>query len=311
MNSTPTTEERIWTILSHLSALSFGMGIVLPIVGWSDQRRKSSYASFQCLQALGYQSLGFTVWVLAYLLALVMVLTFVVVMSFQAEQAGKDFNPFSGPGTTTIFVLFFGLLALYCIVPIVAAIACATGKDFRYPFLGNRLARYLEYDAARTAEERAWLNEDHELRWVAAAGHFSILILIWGMLAPFTTWMLQGKRSLFLKFQSIQTLIFQAFTTVLYGVGAMFYVFGLLFLLMAMASVGVSNFDSLGIMTIVVFGASLLIAFALILSVPLLHLLGQWAGFRILKGEEYRYPLIGRLVQKWLSKNSTVEETPL
>src|SRR5512141_2017118 len=47
MNTTPTTEDRIWAIISHLSSLALGMGIVLPIVGWLDQRRKSNYAAFQ------------------------------------------------------------------------------------------------------------------------------------------------------------------------------------------------------------------------------------------------------------------------
>jgi uncharacterized Tic20 family protein len=309
MNNTPTTEERIWAVFSHLAALSFGMGILLPIVGWSDQRRKSNYASFQCLQALGYQSLGFTIWALAYLIALILVLIALVVMSFQAEQAGTDFNPFLGPGMTAIFVVLFGLFALYCIVPMVAAVACALGKNFHYPFLGKRLARYLEYGPVQKSEEQAWLHEDHEFRWVTAMGHFSILILFWGMLAPLTTWILQGKQNLFLTFQSMQALVYQALTTILYGVGAFFYVFGFLLLVISMGTFGAPGFNSSpGIITIVIFGVCLLIAFALLLSVPLLHILGQWAGFRILKGEDYRYPLIGRLVQRWLSKNSAVEE---
>jgi uncharacterized membrane protein len=48
----------------------------------------------------------------------------------------------------------------------------------------------------------------------------------------------------------------------------------------------------------------------IMLFVPLLHIMGQWAGYRILKGDEYRYPVVGRLVEKWVSKNtkSTEEE---
>ena len=70
MKTTPSTEERVWAVLSHLSAIALGMGIVLPVIGWSEQRRKSKYASFQCLQALGYQSLGYTVWILVTLVVL-------------------------------------------------------------------------------------------------------------------------------------------------------------------------------------------------------------------------------------------------
>src|SRR5512142_3008429 len=80
MNTTPNTEDRIWSILSHLSSLAFGMGIVLPIIGWSDQRRKSNYASFQSLQALGYQSLGFTIWILSYLVIVILAIVVLLVM---------------------------------------------------------------------------------------------------------------------------------------------------------------------------------------------------------------------------------------
>src|SRR5688572_10223658 len=80
MNNMPSTEDRIWTVLSHLSAVTFGMGILLPVIGWAEQRRKSNYASFQCLQALGYQSLGYTVWflfsgILAIIFAIIMLPT--------------------------------------------------------------------------------------------------------------------------------------------------------------------------------------------------------------------------------------------
>jgi len=307
MNTTPTTEDRVWASLSHLSSLAFGMGILLPIIGWSDRRRKSNYSSFQSLQALGYQSLGFTIWILSYLVVFIVVLIILVAMSFQAEKAGKSYDPFFGPGAILLFGMVFVFFAIYFLLPIIAAVACAFGKDFRYPIMGDRLARYLEFDPARKSEEQMWLNEDHEFRWVAAMGHFSILIMLWGMLAPLTTWILYGKRSLFLKFQAIQTLVYQAGTTLLYFAGGFIYLFGFLLLFVGAGMIGERNFNSpAGIFGIVVFGLSLLISFVLILIVPLLHILGQWAGYRVLKGDDYHYPLIGKLVERWI-----VNQTPL
>jgi uncharacterized Tic20 family protein len=307
MNTLLTTEERIWAVLSHLSSLAFGMGILLPIIGWSDQRRKSNYSSFQSLQALGYQSLGFTIWILSYLIVFMAALIVLVVMSFQAENTGKSFNPFFGPGAILLFGVVFGFFAIYFVLPIIAAVACAFGKDFRYPIMGDRLARYLEYEPAQRADEQAWLNEDHEFRWAAAMGHFSILIMLWGMLAPLTTWILYGKRNLFLKFQSIQTLVYHVGTTILYFVGGFIYLFGFLLLIVGTGMIGEGNFNSTaGIFGIIVFGLSLLISFVLILLVPLLHILGQWAGYRVLKGDNYRYPLIGKLIENWI-----VNKTPL
>jgi uncharacterized Tic20 family protein len=244
MNTSLTTEERIWAVLSHLSSLAFGMGILLPIIGWSDQRRKSNYSSIQSLQALGYQSLGFTIWILSYLIIFIAALIVLVVMSFQAENTGKGFNSFFGPGAIFLFGIVFGFFAIYFVLPIIAAVACAFGKDFRYPIMGDRLARYLEYESAQRADEQAWLNEDHEFRWVAAMGHFSILIILWGMLAPLTAWILYGKHSLFLKFQAVQTLVYQAGTTILYFVGGFIYLFGFLLLIVGTGVIGEPSFNS-------------------------------------------------------------------
>jgi uncharacterized Tic20 family protein len=307
MHTTPSTEDRIWAVLAHLSALSFGMGILLPVVGWSDQRRKSNYASFQCLQALGYQSVGFTVWALSYLV--IVILGSILLLATLTPNNQSNPNALQSPAMIIFFIILFGFFALYLILPVIAAIACALGREFRYPMLGDRLALYLDFSPAQSVEERAWLNEDREFRWVAAMGHFSILIVIWGMLAPLTAWILQGKNSLFLKFQSIQTLVYQGIATILYFVGLFLYLFGLLLLVASMGALGGSDLNSfIGMIGIVLLAIFLLISIVLILSVPLLHILGQWAGYRVLKGENYRYPLIGKLVERWSFKHSTIEE---
>jgi uncharacterized Tic20 family protein len=171
--------------------------------------------------------------------------------------------------------------------------------------LGNRLARYLSYDPSQKSEEPVWLCEDHEFRWVAAAGHFSILVLLWGMLAPLTAWMLYGKRSLFLKFQSIQTLVYQAGATALLAAGAFLYGIGLLALIVAIGGIGQPGISSSpGIVGVAISGILLLLGTLILLFVPLLHILGQWAGYRVLKGDPYCYPLIGRLVDRWITKTS-------
>jgi uncharacterized Tic20 family protein len=308
MNTTPTTEDRIWAVLAHLSALSLGMGILLPVVGWSDQRRKSNYASFQCLQALGYQSVGFTVWALSYLV--LMILSAIgLLVNLEPDQVSA--TPLS-PGVIVFLLITFGGFAVYFILPIIAAIACALGQDFRYPVLGNRLAGYLNFVPAKEQHAEAWLNEEREIRWVAAMGHFSVLIIIWGMLAPLAAWILQGKNSHFLRFQSIQTIVYQVCTTVIYFVGSFLYLFGLLLLVANMGILGGSDVNtSMGTISMIVLGILVLISALLILAVPLLHILGQWAGYRVLKGDDYRYPLIGRLVQNWSSKHSTLEERHL
>jgi uncharacterized Tic20 family protein len=76
---------------------------------------------------------------------------------------------------------------------------------------------------------------------------------------------------------------------------------------------GIGQFQdtsSPGILSILVFGVLLLCGGVIILIIPLLHILGQWAGYRILKGDHYRYPLVGRLVEKRISKQPGREEKP-
>jgi len=302
MKNLPTTEERVWAVLSHLSAIALGMGILLPIIGWSEQRRKSKYASFQCLQALGYQSLGYTVWLLSYLLLIV---AFVVVMLFSSStlvNSGSSLNSFTRIWTTIFLIIIFGMLGLYLLLPVIAAIACALGKDFHYPMMGKRLAHYLDYDL----HDHDWLNEDHEDHWIAAMGHFSVIIALWGMLAPLTAWILQGKRSLFLKFQSIQTLVYQVFVTVLFFGGIFVYMVGALVLLSVVGLNGSASINtSAGMTGLIIFLVFMLIFLAIILIVPLFHIMGQWAGYRVLKGDDYHYPIIGKLVEKRFAKTQS------
>ena len=311
MNNAPTTEDRIWAVISHLSSLAFGMGILLPIIGWSDQRRKSNYASFQCLQALGYQSLGFTIWILSTLVVIILTSVILLAVPGFTGEGSNNVDVIRAPWMIVFFIVVFGIFALYFLLPVIAAIACVLGRDFRYPIMGDRLARYLEYNPALRVEEHTRLIEDREFRWVAGMGHFSILIMLWGMLAPLTACILYGRRNTFLRFQSIQTLVFQAGVTILYlGAGSMF-LFGFLLLVVVIGFTGEPNLNSsMRMIGIVILGGSLLISFVIVLLIPLLHILGQWAGYRVLKGDDYRYPWIGRIVDKWISKNSAIEEKP-
>jgi uncharacterized Tic20 family protein len=289
MKNTPSTEERIWAVIAHLSAIAMGMGLLLPVVGWSEHRRKSKYASFQCLQALGYQSLGYTVWILFTLLVVVFTSITAVVGIANVENLQAEMMSIVIAHST----LMFGLIGIYFVLPIVGAVACALGKDFRYPFIGQRLAGYLDYDSSH---ENEWLHEDHEDRWVTAMGHFSVIIMLWGLLIPLVAWILQGKRSLFLKFQSIQTLVFQVGLTLLFFAGMFLYVAGAIVLLGTVGLSGDAAINSTGMIGLVIFFVCMLIFFVIVLIVPLFHILGQWAGYRVLKGDDYHYPLVGKLV---------------
>jgi uncharacterized Tic20 family protein len=309
MNTKPPVEERIWAVFAHLSALAMGMGLFLPILGWSESRWKSNYTSFQCMQALGYQTLGYTIWILTTLVLLVISSVSFVFGIQTIDTLEADLNAW----VIGHSIFIFGLIGLYFVIPVIAAITCAFGKDFHYPFMGKRLAMYLGYESTHSNEEGKWLIEEHEDHWVAAMGHFAVIIVFWGLTAPIIAWALQGKRSIFLNFQSIQTVVFQAGIMLLYFIAGFLYVFGLFVFIITIGLEGDFDLNSSGGMIgAVVFLVSLLIAFLIVLIVPFLHILGQWAGYRVLKGDDYRYPIMGKLVEKWISRktNSSTEETP-
>lgn len=274
------------------------MGIALPIIGWADQRRKSNYGAFHCLQALGYQSLGYTLWLLTSLLVVILAMAIMLVTS------DADTSPDAMTSVPLRALVFVSLLSLgvYSIPPVIAAAACALGRDFRYPLLGGRLAHYLGHAQSPEAREPEWLIENREDRWVAAMGHFSVLIFFWGMLAPLVAWILQGSRSRFLRTQSVQTLIFQATATVFFLAVTLSYLVELLLIVLVLVRGWPGEPASqppIAIVGIVLLIASFLIIAIALLLVPVFHLLGQWAGYRTLKGQDYRYPVVGWLVDKW------------
>lgn len=299
MNDNVPVQDRVWAVVAHLSAIVMGMGILLPVVGWSESRRKSNYASFQCMQALGYQSLGYTIWILATLVVVVITGVGAVARIVNLESVGQEIMAI----VIAHMTLMLGLIGIYFILPIIGAIACVFGKDFRYPFMGKRLAKYLGYDLT-LSDEPEWLIEEHENRWVASMGHFSVIIMLWGMLVPLTAWVLQGKRNSFLKFQTIQALVFQAGTMLLYILSMVIYLSGVIFFILSIGGMDAADMDSgFGMIGLVVFLGSMLCVFGVVLLVPLLHILGQWAGYRILKGDDYRYPIVGKLVERRVSRD--------
>ena len=81
------------------------------------------------------------------------------------------------------------------------------------------------------------------------------------------------------------------------------YLFGFALLFLALEAAGTEGFGSPATtISVVVFLVTMLCTFAVILFVPLLHILGQWAGYRILKGDDYHYPILGKRLEQWLAR---------
>ena len=82
----PTSEEKLWAVIAHLSVFLSGTGMVMPSFVWAENRKKSKRIAFQALQAFGYQSLGYTLWALVALL----VLTILTALTFPMLKQGEN-----------------------------------------------------------------------------------------------------------------------------------------------------------------------------------------------------------------------------
>jgi len=100
----PTGNDKIWSMLSHLSAL-FGLGLLLPLVVYFAMRRESEYVAANAREAL-----NFHLSVLIYSLCCIP-LVFILI------------------GIPLILLIGFGSLVL----AIIATIKASDGLCYRYP----------------------------------------------------------------------------------------------------------------------------------------------------------------------------------
>ncbi len=291
----PSTQDRLLAVIAHLAALAFGSGVVVPAALWSESRKKSAYVRFQTLQAFGYQSLGYTFWLLGVLFLVVLFYIGLVVIAVIVPDAAQN-ETILAVFSIAIVVMMFGAMGLYLLIPLIGAVLCGLGKDFRYPLLGGRLARSLGCQP-EAGDDSPELDSAFEERFAAAMGHFAVILPIWGMLAPAWLWISHKSHSPWLKFQSAQTTLYQIFVNVLY--------FGLTFASIFIGFGSMALFAmtiDLGEWTAV---AGMMVMICLLgctgLVIPLFHILGQWAGLQTLRGRDFKYPLLGGWVEKFIN----------
>lgn len=289
-----TTEERLFAALAHGSVLLSFFGPLAPGFVWIGLRRKSRYAAFQSLQAMGYQAL--LLWVgLTIVLGGLLVFIFSDVSLF--TQSGQTLDGILNSPLVeraTLFQnIFYGVWGLLCLPGIVGAVFALAGREFYYPFLGKRLETFLY-----SGNEE--IDETREDDWVAGICHSSAIVLLWGMILPWAVWSTQKERSARLRFQSLQAFLFQLLSLVMYGVA-----FGLLFAMMIFvvalagymnASAGISS--DAGLYLIIVVLVMLLFMCVLLLALPMYHLFALIAWVRVARGVDYRYPILGKMIER-------------
>mgnify|MGYP001765691160 FL=1 len=294
-----TSEERLLAALAHGSMILSFFGPIVPALVWTFQRRKSPYVAFHALQAVGYQMLTFWVGMTAYLIfmLLFMLIAMPLMVLADLDNSGSGMTPLIFEGV--IFLFMFGFMGVYTLFGIVGAVFSLLDKDFKYPILGKWLEKYL----GRGANPSDPLNADKEDQWMAAMGHASAILLMWGLFTPFVIWLTQKDSSPRLRFQSLQAVIYPALAVVGYFVFMALYMF-MFFALFAGAIVMSGNpQDSTGAVFLLIFlGIMLIFMLVFALAIPTYHLFAMIAGIQTAKGKDYRYPLIGRILAKQFQK---------
>ena len=286
-------DERIWAALAHGSAFFVFFGPIIPVIVWFTQRKKSAYLAFQALQAMLYQSLFFWTWVLLIPLLMIVVVVIIIFSGILLAQDQNNEVLVALLPQILIWGTMIGTFLLYAGIGVWGAVASLTGRDFRYPFFGGRLARHLDYHGPQTAS----LLADKEDQVVGAVCHSTSVLLVFGIATPLLVWITQHERSMLLRFQALQALVYQAIGLIGY------FAFTLLNFVFVFGSMGLALLSSepnpssampvwLGVATVT------LIAFSCVflLAALVYPVLAFVAVVRVLKGHDFHYPVLGRIL---------------
>jgi uncharacterized Tic20 family protein len=311
MNTSPASDEKIIAALAHGSVLFAFLGPIVPVIVWASQRKKSKYVCFHALQAMGYQALMFWLWIVVMILIIALSIFLAFPLSVFITENSHDamFAPFVIQ--MFIFISIFGLMGLFFLTGIIGAVYCLLGRDFRYPFLGKRLERYLSY----TPDLESQIDETKEDNWVAGICHATAALQLWGAITPLIVWFSQKERSARLRFQAMQAFVYQLTALVAYMAGMalyMFSFFGMVFIPLAGAALngGKEIPAPAGILMLVFLGLIMIFWLIFMLLLPVYYLLAGFASIRVIQGRPFRYPIPGKVLEKRMQISQNLEAVP-
>jgi uncharacterized Tic20 family protein len=309
MNSAASSDEKMMAVLVHGSVFLMFAGPIVPVIIWVSQRKKSKYVSFHALQAMGYQALYFWLWIFVFILIMILFVCLIPFLGLLVESS-RDTTIAPFLVQIPVFLTVFGFLGLFFILGLAGAISCLLGHDFRYPFLGKWLEKYLSYDANPESQ----IDEAKEDNWVAGICHATAILQLWGVVTPLIVWFSQKERSARLRFQSIQAAVYQIIAFVVYMLGMAVYMaffIGMFLTLILGGSMGGSN-ELQGppaLLMMGFFAVMIIFWFVMMIVMPIYYLLAGLASFRVIRGHQFRYPILGYLIEKRMGAPQSLETT--
>lgn len=304
----PTSDEKVLAALAHASVLLSFLGPIGATIVWAVQRNKSKYVRYHALQAMGYQALTFWAWFISMFVFMFGFIGLSLVITIATSES-SIFPPeamfFIQP---VIMLVIFGMWGLMFLIGFIGAIFCILGKDFRYPVIGDWLQRKLFNDQNTEEETEKW--EDY---WVGGVCHATAILQLWGMITPFIVWFSQKDRSPRLKFQSLQAAIYQLVATVAYMISYAGFFFVYLIFIAALVLSGISTDPQqdvspmFGVVFILMMAVFMLVWLAWMVLYPVYFILAGIATIRTMRGHDFKYPILGRILLKRMAPPSEKE----
>lgn len=126
-----TQTEKNWAVALHLSPFAGALiplaGIIAPLAIWFTKRKESKYLDLQGKEVMNLL-------ICESIASMVLIVLAMCIPLLRSLGGGSDFlSTFMLP---VAFVLMLApLAALGIVLPVLAAVKCSNGDDFRYPFI--------------------------------------------------------------------------------------------------------------------------------------------------------------------------------
>jgi len=142
-NQSTASDERILAALSHF------MGVFVALIIWATQKDRSRFVRFQAIQAMAFDGIIMLAATLMSGCAMIVMFLgmfgtmFAAVNSAMSNGSLDPFFMFPVMLPFTIFACLLPFSFAVLIARVVAAASVLSGRDFRYPWLGQRVEGFL------------------------------------------------------------------------------------------------------------------------------------------------------------------------
>jgi len=127
------SDDKLMSLISHLSILIPNVGVIVPAVIWITKKDKSDFVRFNAIQALFFQLVFFVLIMLSIFAGTILMIIAIFLMG---EEPSVLF--WVSMGITYLFVPFW---LIFSIIAVVAGVKSFKGSIFKYPIIGRTIEK--------------------------------------------------------------------------------------------------------------------------------------------------------------------------